>query len=66
MRKAWPFLIGAAIVAAGCGFVAAQDAQDGRFPVTTGSLPPTAQAAPPWSGESGASGHPLMTADAIR
>jgi peptidoglycan lytic transglycosylase B len=66
MRKAWPFLIGAAIVAAGCGFVSAQDAQDGRSPVTTGSLPPTTQAAPPWSGESGASGHPLMTADAIR
>jgi peptidoglycan lytic transglycosylase B len=66
MRKAWPFLIGAAIVAAGSGFVAAQDARDGHAPVTTGALPPTTQAPPPWSGESGASGHPLMTADAIR
>jgi len=66
MRKAWPFLIGAAIAAAGCGFVAAQGARDGGAPVTTGSLPPTTQAPPPWSGESGASGHPLMTADAIR
>src|SRR5262249_40450116 len=40
---------------------------------TTGSVPAQAQvspaapsAAPEWSGESGASGHPLMTADAIR
>jgi membrane-bound lytic murein transglycosylase B len=66
MRKAWPFLIGAAIVAAGFGLAAAQDVRDGHSPVTTGALPPTAQAAPPWSGESGSSGHPLMTADAIR
>jgi membrane-bound lytic murein transglycosylase B len=66
MRKAWHFLIGAAIVAAGSGFVAAQDARDGHAPVTTGALPPTTQAPPPWSGESGSSGHPLMTADAIR
>ncbi|MGP0089523.1 MAG: lytic murein transglycosylase [Xanthobacteraceae bacterium] len=40
-------------------------------PGQTGSIPPgPAQAAPsvpkPWSGQSGASGHPLMTADAIR
>jgi len=66
MRKACPFLIGAAIVAAGFGLAAAQDVRDGHSPVTTGALPPTAQAAPPWSGESGSSGHPLMTADAIR
>ena len=35
------------------------------LPSTTGTLPP---APPPreWSGESGSSGHPLMTADAIR
>jgi lytic murein transglycosylase len=42
---------------------------------TTGTVPPAAtaqvtpatpSAAPEWSGESGASGHPLMTADAIR
>ena len=66
MRKAWPVFIGVAIVAAGCGFVAAQDVRDGRSPAITGALPPAAQAAPPWSGESGSSGHPLMTADAIR
>jgi membrane-bound lytic murein transglycosylase B len=36
-------------------------------PATTGSVPPAADAsAPPWSGESGASGHPAMQADAIR
>lgn len=28
--------------------------------------PPASSAAPPWSGEDGASGHPLMTASAIR
>src|SRR5712691_173236 len=35
---------------------------------TTGTIPPAAATAttPEWSGESGASGHPLMTAEAIR
>jgi membrane-bound lytic murein transglycosylase B len=34
---------------------------------TTGTIPPAATATTPeWSGESGASGHPLMTAEAIR
>jgi len=66
MRKAWTVLIAAVMVAAGCGFVAAQDGRDNRSPAMTGSLPPAAQPAPPWSGESGASGHPLMTAEAIR
>src|SRR5690349_7294130 len=36
---------------------------------TTGTVPPAGpaqSAAPDWSGESGASGHPLMTAEAIR
>ncbi len=40
-----------------------------RAGATTGTLPPPAAAvpsAPEWSGESGASGHPLMTAPAIR
>ena len=36
-------------------------------PSTTGTLPPTPPASTrEWSGESGSSGHPLMTADAIR
>jgi lytic murein transglycosylase len=46
---------------------------DSRFPFslfggTTGSVTPAvpASSAPEWSGESGSSGHPLMTADAIR
>jgi len=33
---------------------------------TATAAPPPATDAPEWSGESGASGHPLMTADAIR
>jgi peptidoglycan lytic transglycosylase B len=44
-----------------------------RGPATTGTTPPPAaaapaapSAAPEWSGESGSSGHPLMTAEAIR
>jgi membrane-bound lytic murein transglycosylase B len=35
-------------------------------PSTTGTLPTTPPSAREWSGESGSSGHPLMTADAIR
>lgn len=66
MRKAWPILIVAGILAA-AGGVAAQDVRGSRYPVTTGALPPSAALSPPaWSGESGASGHPLMTAEAIR
>ena len=42
-------------------------AQDSRSPTTTGALPqPTPQQTMEWSGQSGASGHPLMTAEAIR
>jgi lytic murein transglycosylase len=43
-------------------------AEEKRVPGATGTLPPTppAQNAREWSGESGSSGHPLMTADAIR
>jgi lytic murein transglycosylase len=43
-------------------------AQDRRAVGATGTLPPTAssQSTREWSGESGSSGHPLMTADAIR
>lgn len=66
MRKAWPILIVAGILAAADG-AAAQDARGSRYPVTTGALPPAAALSPPaWSGKSGASGHPLMTAEAIR
>jgi membrane-bound lytic murein transglycosylase B len=42
-------------------------AQDSRSPTTTGALPqPTPQQTMEGSGQSGASGHPLMTAEAIR
>src|SRR5262249_50667593 len=38
-----------------------------RPSATTGTIPPAAATpTPEWSGESGASGHPLMTAEAIR
>ena len=66
MRRAWPILIATGIVAAACGVVAAQDARDGHNPATTGALSPATQLVPEWSGEAGSSGHPLMTAEAIR
>jgi peptidoglycan lytic transglycosylase B len=66
MRSAWPILIAGGIVAAACGVVAAQDRRDSLNPATTGALSPPTQSAPEWSGESGSSGHPQMTADAIR
>ncbi len=66
MHSARSIVIAVGLVAATCGIAFGQGAQD-RSPATTGALPPaTSQPAPPWSGESGASGHPLMTADAIR
>jgi peptidoglycan lytic transglycosylase B len=66
MRRAWPILIAGGIVAAACGVVAAQDRRDNLNPATTGALSLPTQSAPEWSGESGSSGHPLMTAEAIR
>jgi membrane-bound lytic murein transglycosylase B len=74
--------IAAAISLALAGPVLAQAAGGSWFPfkfpgLTTGSVTPAAPApaqsspatpssSPDWSGESGASGHPLMTAEAIR
>ena len=66
MCKAWPILIAAAVFVAGSGVVAAQDVRDSRYFGVTGAIPPDAGQAPRWSGESGSSGHPLMTAEAIR
>ncbi len=63
------------IAAAGCliwGIGAAAQTASGGGPlslpsfITGGAPPQTPQAPPPWSGTDGASGHPLMTADAIR
>jgi lytic murein transglycosylase len=58
----------AAVLAATVGSAAAQN-RDDRYPVATGTISPPVAAsgsAQEWSGESGASGHPLMTAAAIR
>src|SRR5471032_3528919 len=45
----------------------AQPAHPGLVPRALVQAPPApATPAPPWSGEDGASGHPLMTASAIR
>ena len=70
MRKTAPYLIAAILLAATNGSAAAQNARDDRSSGTTGTIPPVASGTPAgvqeWTGESGASGHPLMTADAIR
>src|SRR5215468_9829354 len=64
MHRARPIVVVVGLVAATCGIAFGQGPQ---APATTGSLPPaSSQPPPPWSGESGASGHPLMTADAVR
>ncbi|HZP71266.1 MAG TPA: lytic murein transglycosylase [Pseudolabrys sp.] len=64
MRGRLPIVVIAGVFAAAGGIAVAQDS---RHPATTGAL---SQPAPPpaaeWSGQSGASGHPLMTAEAIR
>ncbi len=67
MRKAWPILIATGVIVVAGGIAAAQGTRDSRYPLTTGTLsPPTAKPAPEWSGDAGSSGHPLMTAEAIR
>jgi peptidoglycan lytic transglycosylase B len=71
MRGRLPIVVIAGVFAAVGGLAGAQDSRDGRYPATTGALPqPTAQQTTQqtteWSGQSGASGHPLMTAEAIR
>jgi peptidoglycan lytic transglycosylase B len=67
MRKAWSILVAAGLVATCVSVVAAQDVRDSRYWGVTGAISPSAgQPTTAWSGESGSSGHPLMTADAIR
>jgi lytic murein transglycosylase len=64
MRGRLPIVVIAGVFAAAGGIAGAQDS---RYPTTTGALSqPTSQQTIAWSGESGASGHPLMTAEAIR
>jgi membrane-bound lytic murein transglycosylase B len=70
MRLTRPIFMAAYLTAAAVTGAAAQNARDDRYPATTGAIPPVAakpqSSAQQWSGESGASGHPLMTAEAIR
>jgi membrane-bound lytic murein transglycosylase B len=67
MRKTLLVLAAALPLAAGAG-AAAHDLRADATVGTTGSLPPArpGTGAPPWSGQSGASGDPAMTAAAIR
>ena len=69
MRLIHRHLLAAILVAAAGGAVTAQT-RDGRDAGPTGAIPPAAIAAPAggpvWSGESGGSGDPRMTAAAIR
>lgn len=68
MRIAQISLLAGAVVVAASAMAAAQTRQADLSTGSTGSI--SSQAAKPtgpaWSGESGASGHPEMTADAIR
>jgi len=68
VRKSWSFL--AALLSMAAGSVAAAQPGDSRFSGITGTITPAAVApsagAPGWSGQSGASGDPRMTATAIR
>jgi len=65
MRKTFLALAAAFLVAGAAA--AAQSLRADAYAGPTGSLPPAATAsAPPWSGQSGASGDPDMTAGAIR
>jgi lytic murein transglycosylase len=64
MRVHLPLVVIAGVFAAAGGIAGAQGS---RYTITTGALAqPTPQQTMEWSGQSGASGHPLMTAEAIR
>ncbi len=69
MRLVHRHLLAAVLLVAAGGIATAQT-RDGRYSGPTGTIPPAAMAAPAsgpaWSGESGASGDPRMTAAAIR
>jgi peptidoglycan lytic transglycosylase B len=69
MRKTINYLFAAALMAAASGVAAAQSVRPSNAGIT-GTIPPAQPAglpsAPPWSGKSGGSGDPRMTAEAIR
>ena len=69
MRKIQPYVLAAVLVAAASGAAATQ-LRDDRYSGVTGTIPPVAVApsasTSEWSGESGSSGDPRMTAGAIR
>jgi lytic murein transglycosylase len=69
MRLIGRYLTGALLMAAASGAATAQP-RDDRYPGVTGTIPRVAvvpsATAPEWSGQSGASGDPRMTASAIR
>ncbi len=68
MRQARTLLIAAALAATAGGMASAQVSRLATNWGATGTVAPraTPPSAPAWTGESGASGHPLMTAEAIR
>jgi lytic murein transglycosylase len=67
MRGRSAIVVIAGVFAAAGGIAGAQDSRDSLHPAATGALSqPAPQQTAEWSGQSGASGHPLMTADAIR
>ncbi len=69
MQKTRSYLLAAVLLAAVSAAATAQ-LRDDRYSGVTGTIPPAAvapsAATPEWSGESGASGDPRMTASAIR
>jgi peptidoglycan lytic transglycosylase B len=70
MRIAYRYLIAAILVASAGSGAVAQSGRADRYSGATGTIPPggigVPAAAPEWSGQSGASGDPRMTAAAIR
>jgi len=70
MRKTRPILVAAVLAAALGGTAAAQSGRIADYSGPTGAISPqmaiVRPGGPGWSGESGSSGHPLMTSEAIR
>jgi membrane-bound lytic murein transglycosylase B len=68
MRKRQSCLIAVALLATQCGVAPAQTTFGRWSPSVTGTIPqaPATEPAPDWTGQSGSSGDPSMTADAIR